>query len=240
MLSILNHTSPKYLKVIEEIKALIRMSKEDKILEEIKSCFVNLLGIDKIKGLVNKALNNEINPLSVINAMKDGLDEVGKRYEEGKYFLSDLIMAGIMATELTNMLKPHLTEAYAKQIGKVVIGTVKGDIHDIGKNLVASMLSSQGFEVVDIGVDVPPERFIDSIKQYKPDILAMSCLLTIGMPEMQKTIELIKQNNLDVKTMVGGRPITQEFANEIGADGYGKDAFEAMHVARRLIGEKNE
>lgn len=212
------------------------MNGESEILKEIRNCFIDLLGVDKVKELVKKALDSAINPLEIINAMKDGLDEVGQRYESGRYFLSDLIMAGIMATELTNMLKPYLAKVDAKVKGKVVIGTVKGDIHDIGKNLVASMLSSQGFEVIDIGVDVPPEKFLDSVKQHKPDILAMSCLLTIGMPEMQKTVELIKQSGLGVKTMVGGRPITKEFANEIGADGYGRDAFEATSIAVKLVG----
>jgi len=212
---------------------------EMEILEEIKSCFAELLGVSNVKKLAKKALDMNIQIDKIIDAMKRGLDEAGRKYEVGEYFLSDLIMGGLMATEFTNMVKPYLTPAEAKPEGKVVIGTVKGDIHDIGKNLVTAMLSSQNFEVIDIGVDVPPERFAESVKQYKPDIVAMSCLLTIGMPEIQKTIELIRRNNLKVEIMIGGRPITREFADELGVK-YGRDAFEAVKVARMLVESRDE
>jgi len=212
------------------------MSKES-LLKEIKECFTNLLGVDKVRELAKRALDYNIEPKELINSMKEGLDEVGKKYERNECFLSDLIMSGIMATELISIIKPILEGSKFKPKAKIIIGTVKGDIHDIGKNIVASLLSSQGFEVIDIGVDVSPEKFLESVEKYKPDILAMSCLLTIGMEEMHKTVKLVKSKNLKVKTMVGGRPITQNFADEIGADGYGKDAFEAVNVANKLIGE---
>ncbi|MEM4310810.1 MAG: cobalamin-dependent protein [Nitrososphaerales archaeon] len=212
----------------------------NQILDEIRECFTNLLGVDRIRELVKLALDSHVNPMDLIEAMKEGLEEVGKRYDEGSCFLSDLIMSGLMATELTNLVKPHLEVSNTKPKGKIVIGTVKGDIHDIGKNIVASMLSSQGFEVIDVGVDVSPESFLSYIQKYEPDILAMSCLLTIGMSEMQNTIRLVRGSNKKVKIMIGGRPITQEFSIEVGADGYGKDAFEAVRVAEKLVGEKNE
>ncbi len=167
--------------------------------------------------------------------MKLGLDEVGGSYEDGEYFLSDLIHSGIMATKLTEIVKPLLS-ASAETSGKVLIGTVRGDIHDIGKNLVISMLTSQGFEVIDAGVDVTLEKFLESAEASKPDVLATSCLLTVGIPETEKVVKAIKKRGLEVKTLVGGRAVTPEFAREIGADGYAKDAIEAVKVARRLVG----
>ncbi|MGC8850500.1 MAG: cobalamin B12-binding domain-containing protein, partial [Candidatus Bathyarchaeia archaeon] len=159
------------------------------------------------------------------------------RYDRGEYFLSDLIMAGIMATEFVNALKPHLPTSNAGSKGRIVIGTVEGDIHDIGKNLVSTMLSVNGFEVIDVGVDVPPEKFVDVVERLNPDILAMSCLLTIGLPAIRSTVELIRRRGLDVKIMVGGRPITEDFAGELGV-GYGRDAIQAVKIAVELTANK--
>lgn len=206
------------------------------MLKAIKECFLSLEGPEKVKELTKKALDLSVESPSLVNVIKDGLDGVGEKYENGECFLSDLVMAGLMATELINIVRPLLRVADARPLGKVVIGTVKGDIHDIGKNLVINMLTTQGFEVIDIGVDVAPEKFLENVERSKPDILAMSCLLTTGMEEMSKTVQLIKENVPEVKSMVGGRPITKEFADKIGADGYGKEAFEAIDVAKRLIG----
>jgi len=206
-------------------------------LRRIRECFVDLHGVDSLTELAKRALESGIAPLEIATAMKDALDEIGTKYDEGQYFLSDLIMSGIMATELMNILKPRLRVGNTRPQGRVVIGTVKGDIHDIGKSLTASMLSSQGFEVTDLGVDVAPEKFLESLNKREPNIIAMSCLLTIGMPEMQKTVELVKRSGQRVKVMIGGRPITQEFADEIGADAYGRDAFEAVRLARKLVGD---
>ena len=214
------------------------MAEENDILKAMKECFSNLEGPDKIKELTMKAFDQDIDELSLMKAMKEGLDEVGRKYDNSEYFLSDLIMSGVMATELTDLVQPRLRTSDAKPVGKMVIGTVKGDIHDIGKNLVTNILSTQGFEVIDIGVDVTPEKFLESIEQHKPDILAMSCLLTAGMVELSNTIQLIKEKKPEVKTIIGGRPLTQEFAAEIGADAYGKNAFEAVDIAKSFVGER--
>lgn len=215
------------------------MTDDSNILESIKECFIKLEGPDKIKELTIKALESGVEASQLITAIKEGLDEVGQKYENSEYFLSDLVMSGVMASEVTNLVKPKLQSADSKSRGKVLLGTVKGDIHDIGKNLVNNMLTTQGFEVIDIGVDVSPKKFAENIQKHKPDILAMSCLLTAGMPEMSETVKLSKKTNLEVKTMIGGRPITKEFADEIGADAYGKDAFEAIDLARKMVGSKS-
>jgi 5-methyltetrahydrofolate--homocysteine methyltransferase len=138
------------------------------------------------------------------------------------------------------VLAPRLIEAGVKPVGKVVIGTVKGDLHDIGKNLVMMMLKGAGFEVEDCGIDVPPEKFIETVKRTGPQILAMSSLLTTSMPAMRSTIEGLKNENIrqTLKIMVGGAPVTEGFAQEIGADGYGKDAAEAVDIAREFIGQE--
>jgi 5-methyltetrahydrofolate--homocysteine methyltransferase len=212
------------------------MNERKQILDEIRSCFADF-GIDRVAGLVKKALDLQVRPLAILDAMREGLDEVGKGYESGRYFLSDLITSGIMAEDLTSMLSPYLASANGQLRGKVVIGTVKGDIHDIGKNLVASMLRAHGFQVNDIGVDVPDEKFLRSIEEDKADMLAMSCLLTVFMENLGANLELVKKRGLRIKTMIGGRPVTQSFADQVGADGYAEDAFGAVHLASKLVGK---
>lgn len=207
------------------------------LLKDIQNAISEVTGIECVRDLVNKALGSGIEPMDVVDAMNKGLQYVGEKYEGGEYFLSELIMAGIMATEITGLLKPHLAKSTEKPIGKVVIGTARGDLHNIGKNIVIAMLSSAGFLVVDLGIDVPAERFVDAVKREEPDILGMSCLLTIAMDEMKKVIDKLKEAGLreKVKVMIGGRPISQDFANQIGADGYGSNAVEAAKIAKALI-----
>jgi 5-methyltetrahydrofolate--homocysteine methyltransferase len=135
------------------------------------------------------------------------------------------------------MLKPYLQSSKSQSLAKIAIGTVKGDLHDIGKNLVSTMLTSAGFEIVDLGVDVPPEKFAEAVQKQNPRVVAMSCLLTISMGEMRNVIDRLKQSNVwgKVKILVGGRPITQDFAAQIGADGYGADAIEAVSAAKDAL-----
>jgi 5-methyltetrahydrofolate--homocysteine methyltransferase len=208
-------------------------------LEDLEKCFTDLQGVEKINTLTERAVNEKIPMTKLLEAMKKGLDYVGERYEKGEYFLSDIIMAGVMATELTNKIKPHFTPADSKPKGKIVIGTVEGDIHDIGKNLVITMLSTHGYEVIDIGVDIPSEKFIESIEKYKPKILAMSCLLTVGMPAIEKTINLIKEKEMNVKILIGGRPITQEYADKLGVY-YAKEAFQTVKKVEDLMKDVDE
>jgi corrinoid protein of di/trimethylamine methyltransferase len=206
-------------------------------LKDIQNVISELAGVENVENIVIKALDSGVNPVDVMDAMSRGLEDVGEKYDRGEYFLSELIMAGIMANGIINILKPHLEKSAEKPAGKVVIGTVKGDLHDIGKNIVIAMLSSAGFRMVDLGIDVPSEKFVDAVKREKPDIVAMSCLLTIAMDEMRTVIDKLKEANLreDVKVMVGGRPITPQFAEEIGADAYGSNAVEAVKIAKALI-----
>jgi len=203
------------------------------LLERIERAFAEVSGVDEMKRRVEMALAEKIPPFEIIQSMRQGLSTAGRKYEEGEYFLSELIMSGIMAQELSKMLKPYLQSSRDQVLGKVVIGTVKGDLHDIGKNLVSIMLSSAGFEIIDLGIDVSTEKFIGAVEKENPNIVAMSCLLTIAMDEMKETIDELAEagQRRKVKVLVGGRPITLDFAREIGADGYGSDAVEAVKAA---------
>ncbi|MDH5769680.1 MAG: cobalamin-dependent protein [Candidatus Bathyarchaeota archaeon] len=204
----------------------------------IQNMVSELAGVEEIKKFVVKALNSRINPVDVMDAVSHGMNVVGEKYEKGEYFLSELIMAGIIAKEIMNTVAPYLNKkADEKSIGKVVIGTVKGDLHDIGKNIVIAMLSSMGFIVKDLGIDVPCKMFVKTIENERPNILAMSCLLTSSMNEMRKVIEELSKVGLreNIKVMVGGRPVTPQFAKAIGADAYGANAFEAVKVAKALM-----
>jgi corrinoid protein of di/trimethylamine methyltransferase len=168
------------------------------------------------------------------------MSEVGQRFQDGKAFVPQLLMAGRAMKAALEILKPLMAGSSNISLGKVVIGTVKGDLHDIGKNLVASMLEGCGFEVVNIGIDVSADTFIDEIRKNKPDILCMSALLTTTMGYMKEVIDALKEAGLrdQVKVMVGGAPVSQAFADEIGADGYSDNANTAVAVAKQLLGVK--
>jgi len=207
------------------------------LLEEIERAFRDVSGLDQIRRYTEMALDEKIQPSEIIASMRKGLSAAGAKYEQGEYFLSELVMSGIMAQELSVMLKPYLRRDESQSLAKIVIGTVKGDLHDIGKNLVSTMLSSAGFEVQDLGVDVPPEKFVEIVKKEKPRVVAMSCLLTVAMDAMKNVMNRLTESGFRsrVKVLVGGRPITSDFAEQIGADGYGADAIEAASVAKGLL-----
>jgi len=212
------------------------MSKE--ILNSIKESLINL-DLDRTIDFVKKAIEYGVKPLDIINSMADGMKVVGDMYERGDYFVADLIVASEIFKEVMNILEPLIMREKLKPIGRVVIGTVEGDIHDIGKNLVVTMLRANGFEVIDLGVDVSPQKFVEAVKQYKPDIVGMSALLTSTMVNMKKVIEaLVKEGLRDkVKVIVGGAPLTEKFAKEIGADAYGENAVIAVDICRKLVEE---
>lgn len=165
-----------------------------------------------------------------------GMDIVGERMESGEMFIPEVLMSAQAMAESVEILKPLLAEGETAAALKVVIGTVKGDLHDIGKNLVVMMMESAGFEVIDMGVDVPPEKFVEAIKSNKPTIVGLSALLTTTMPMMKKTIMSIEESGLreSLKIIVGGAPVNQAFADEIGADGYAPDAGAASKLAKAL------
>jgi len=192
-----------------------------------------------VEGLVAEALEAGCPPLNVVErGMRPGMEEVGKRFERGEYFLPELIVAAdIFQGVLSRYVLPLLPRE-SRFLGRVVIGTVRGDIHDIGKNLVAAMLRASGFEVIDLGVDVPPERFVEAVREYKPDIVGMSALLTTTMLEMRNVIEALRAAGFrdKVKVIVGGAPVTEDYAREIGADAYARDAVEAVRKCAELVG----
>jgi len=192
---------------------------------------------EDVNKVVIEVLKSGVDPLDIVNAMNQALEEVGEKYESGEYFLSELMMTGYLASEVIKILKPYLTKTKMETLGKIVIGTVKGDIHDIGKNIVIMMLQAAGFEVIDLGVDVSAEKFVDAVASKKPDIIGLSALLTSTIYEMKNVIDALKEKNLrdTVKVIIGGRPVTEEFAEKIGADGYAEDAVKAVKVVRELL-----
>jgi len=213
--------------------------KMKEILEKLKESIANC-DIEMTKNMAKEALKANI-PLSeaIFNGLVKGLEIVGKKYEKGEYFLAELIMAGEAMHEALNILIPKqdINKEKIPSKGKIVIGTVEGDIHDIGKSLVSNFLRAAGYEVYDLGVDVPSEKFIEKIKETNANILALSALLSTTMVNMAKVIEALKKEGLrdKVKVIIGGAPCDLEFARKIGADGYGKDAYEAVKIVNELI-----
>lgn len=188
---------------------------------------------DEIEGLVQKALSEGYKPADIINnALIKGMDEIGQRMKDGDIFVPEVLMAANTMKIGLQVLKPLMEGEERETVGKVAIGTVAGDLHDIGKNLVVMMLEGAGFEVIDLGVDVSIDRFLQVIEEEKPDIIGLSALLTTTMTTMGETVQAIGGK---VKTMIGGAPVTEEFAKEIGASGYAPDAVMAVDLAKSLI-----
>ncbi len=173
----------------------------------------------------------------VTDAMIKAMDEVGRKFECNEYFVPELMISARAMKAALDELRPLLAKKGTKPIGKVAVGTVKGDLHDIGKNLVASMLEGGGFEVFDLGTNVTPEQFVAAVRDKGAQVIGLSALLTTTMPGMKHTIEALKKAGIRdrVKVMVGGAPITQDWADEIGADGYGENARSAVVLARKLV-----
>jgi 5-methyltetrahydrofolate--homocysteine methyltransferase len=195
--------------------------------------------MDEVAAFVQAALDAQIDPGVILNeGMISAMQEVGRLFEEGEYFVPEmLISARAMQTGLA-LLKPHLVQANVQSAGKVIIGTVKGDLHDIGKNLVAMMLEGAAFEIVDLGTDVSPDKFVEAVKTHQPAIVGLSALLTTTMPNMKTTIEALKTAGLrdQVKVIIGGAPVTEAYARDIGADGFATDASRAVTLTKSLLG----
>ena len=189
--------------------------------------------------LTKEALDEGIPPEVVLKeGLIAGMDVVGTRFKNNEYYVPEVLIAARAMKRAMAVLKPKLAESGVEPVSKIAIGTVKGDLHDIGKNLVAMMMEGAGFEVVDLGIDCAPEKFVDAVKNEKVNVVAMSALLTTTMPGMKTTIEALKSAGVkgQVKTMIGGAPITQSYADEIGADGYAPDAASAVDKAKELLG----
>ncbi len=193
---------------------------------------------DQAAALVQAALDADVDPQRLIqDYMIPAMDEVGRRFENAEYFVPELLIAGRAMKGALELVRPLLAERGIEPVARVVIGTVEGDLHDIGKGLVASMLEGGGFEVIDLGVDVPAERFVEATRESGARLVALSALLTTTMLNMRTVIEALKEAGMEsqCKVMVGGAPLTEQFANSIGADGYSRDAAAAVALARKLV-----
>jgi corrinoid protein of di/trimethylamine methyltransferase len=189
--------------------------------------------------VTREALAQDVEALTLVQEhMIPAMDEVGRRFESEEYFVPELLLAARAMKAAMELVRPRLVASGAQPTGVAVIGTVKGDIHDIGKNLVAAMLEGAGFSVVDLGADVPPGAFAEAVRQSAADLVCLSALLTVTMPSMRTTITALEEAGLRdrVKVLIGGAPVTQQFADEIGADCYGENASVAVALARRLVG----
>ncbi|AET69833.1 methyltransferase cognate corrinoid protein [Desulfosporosinus orientis DSM 765] len=192
----------------------------------------------QVKEKVTAMLEAGVNPLDIINeGLIGGMNVVGPRFKSGEMFVPEVLMSAKAMAAGIEIIKPLIADQDIPSAGKVVIGTVKGDLHDIGKNLVAMMIESGGYSVVDVGVDISPEKFIEAVREHKPSIIGMSALLTTTMLNMKDTIDLLKEEGLrdQVKVMVGGAPVSKDFANEIGADGFAPDAASAVELCKKFL-----
>lgn len=193
----------------------------------------------EIKGLVQQALEAGLDPNAIINdALIGAMDVVGKDFGSGKIFVPEMLVAALTMKNGLGVVKPLLAGDQDQSRGTVIMTTVKGDLHDIGKNLVSMMLEGAGFKVIDLGVDLSVEKLLEKVKEIKPHVLGLSALLTTTMPEMKRVIEELEAQGIrkGLKVMVGGAPVDRTFAEKIGADGYGANAAEAVELARRFVG----
>ena len=189
--------------------------------------------------ITQELLDGGADPMDVLEACRQAMDIIGKRFQTGESFIPELIMAGEMMTAITDILKPHMAEdAEEKKLGKVVIGTVQGDIHDIAKNIVAFMLDLSGFEVTDLGVDVPPAKFVEAAKESGAKIVGLSGFLTLAFEPMKDTVAALQAAGLDdVRVMIGGGQVNEQIREYTGADAYGDDAMEAVAIAQQWAKE---
>ena len=210
---------------------------------ELKEIVDNLIRgkAEEVKELVEKALAEGQDAEKILKeGLLAGMSVVGEKFKKNEFYVPEVLIAARAMKAGMGVLKPVLTEKKVKGVGRVVIGTVRGDLHDIGKNLVSMMLEGGGFEVIDLGIDVPPEKFLQAAREHQAQIVGMSALLTTTMPAMKEVIEVFqKEGQRDkVKIMIGGAPVTQSYADEIGADGYAPDAASAVDKAKELLGVK--
>ena len=208
----------------------------DKIREEIEAEGAKGATRRKVEGLITAALKEGTPAESVINdGLIAGMDVVGARFKKNEIYIPEVLLAARAMKMGMDILKPEIIKAGIKPIGKCLVGTVQGDLHDIGKNLVAMMLKGAGFEVIDLGVDVGPDKFVEQVKTQGVQLVGMSTLLTTTMPGIEKALKAIKDAGVLVKIMIGGAPVTQGYADKIGADGYAADAASAVDVAKSLV-----
>jgi 5-methyltetrahydrofolate--homocysteine methyltransferase len=207
---------------------------------KLSDCIVNY-DTERIKTLALEAVKSGISPYEVVmGGMSKGMEKVGELYEKGEYFVGELIMAGETMKEGLATLRPYMENGDIKPLGTVVLGTIKEDLHDIGKNIVSILLEASGFKVEDLGVDVNGEKFVRAVKDTDADIVAMSALLTTTMLNMKEVVEELRRAGLreKVKIIIGGAPITEKFMKEIGADAYANDAVKGVEICKKWMKEK--
>jgi len=207
------------------------------ILEQISTAVIEG-DLDEIEEMTEDALDEDLTAEEILNkGLMPGMDHVGVEFRAGNMFVPEVLRSARTMQASMDILRPILAEAGVETVGRVLLGTVKGDLHDIGKNLVAMMCEGAGFEVKDLGKDVAPEAFVDAVKEYEPHIVGMSALLTTTMRAMESTIRVLEEAGLRdrVKIMIGGAPTTQAFADQIGADGYASNAASAADLAKKLV-----
>ena len=205
--------------------------------EELLNAVINLEE-EKSYDLVKKMVKENVDPDKIIEILKNGVDEIGDRFSKKEYFLTELVMAGEIFQQSVKILEPLLkTNEKSKSLGTVVIGTVSGDVHDIGKNIFVTLLQAAGYDVYDLGVDIPPEKFIEKVKEKNANIVAYSGLLTVALDAMKKTTELLKTNGLreKVKIIIGGLPVDEMWMKEAGADAYTDNAFEGVKIVNEWL-----
>jgi len=206
--------------------------------DELFDAIVELKEKDALRIVKDKILSGE-DPLAVAELCRKAMSVVGDLFAKKEYFLSDLVVAGEIFREIMEILEPQMRVCAKgeKKIGKVVMGTVKGDVHDIGKNIVVSVLKGNGFDVYDLGVDVPPEKFVEKIREVKPEIVGMSCLITIAWESMKDTVKAIKDSGLrdKVKIIVGGGNVNEEVAQHVEADAYAKDVIQGVTLCKKWV-----
>ncbi|HIC88834.1 MAG TPA: cobalamin-binding protein [Anaerolineae bacterium] len=208
------------------------------ILSKISSAVITG-NVGEMVGLTRAALDEGLSPKEILdNGLMPGMDYVGEQFRKGEMYVPEVLLSARAMQASMDIVKPLLAETGAQMVGKAVLGTVKGDLHDIGKNLVGMMLEGAGFEVIDLGKNVAPEQFLEAIKKEKPDIVGMSALLTTTMRSMAATIKVLEEAGVrdQVKVMVGGAPVTSDYAEQIGADGYASNAPAAAEMARKFVG----
>ncbi len=209
--------------------------------EEVKAVRESIVNLDFEGGTqaAARAMERGLDPQVVIKELRAGMDEVGRRFEEGEYFLPELVVAGEIAREIAGVIQPHLEAEEGESKGTIVLATVKGDIHNIGKNIAGVMLTAAGFRVVDLGESVTPSKVVGAVKMHHPAIVGLSALLTITMVEMEFVVEALEEAGIrdGVKVIVGGAPVTDEFAEKIGADYHAKDVVDGVNKCRSWAAE---
>ncbi len=219
---------------------LLLAQKEELMSQELIDAFTDMREQDVLK-ITDQMLDSGTDPLETLEACRKAMEVIGQRFEDGDCFLPELILAGEMLRQVSDKVKPRLQqEVKTKKIGKVIMGTVEGDIHDIGKDIVIFMLDVNGFEVMDLGVNVPVARFIEAAKEFEPQVIGLSGFLTLAFDPMKATVEALKEAGLrdSIKVMIGGGQIDNQVRKYTGADAYGRDAVAAVTLAKQWVGEE--